>query len=210
MSDYDKKALEEYLKQIDANPYSAQMTIGLGLVLCAISVYVLLLLCQMPFVASNKVAVFNKDFMAQFNEEYQAEFGRDAPVGGHPDHGNGYFGRKLSYANWLRVNNAIRVHTHHLELIFPISLFMGVAALGYPLGAVICAWVSVVGRIWFGIGQMRCGNVCKGFGSILIIFSAFAMFGLGLAAVFKQWKPIYFNGPSKYTEPLAFPFVALV
>ena len=41
---------------------------------------------------------FTKEFMEQFNKEHQEAFGTDAPVGGHPDEGNGYYSAKLTYA----------------------------------------------------------------------------------------------------------------
>ena len=41
---------------------------------------------------------FTREFMDQFNKEHQEAFGTDAPVGGLPDEGNGYYSSKLTYA----------------------------------------------------------------------------------------------------------------
>ena len=55
---------------------------------------------------AKRFKIFTPEFMEQFNQEHQEAFGTDAPVGGHPDDGNGYYAAKLSYAQWYDFNNA--------------------------------------------------------------------------------------------------------
>ena len=56
-------------------------------------------------VGVHRPKVFTKEFMAQFNQEHQEAFGRDAPLGGIPDDGNGYYADKLQYKDWYDFNN---------------------------------------------------------------------------------------------------------
>ena len=50
--------------------------------------------------AGIRYKVFNEEFMKQFDAEHQEAFGTNAPKGGHPDDGNGYYSQKLSYKDW--------------------------------------------------------------------------------------------------------------
>ena len=142
----------------------------------------------MQRVVATRSRAFDKNFMSQFDEEYQKEFGRDAPVGGGPDHGNGYFGKKLSYGRWLMLNNAIRVHQHSLEMIYPTVAFIVVGALGYPLATAICCWTAVGARIWVNLGIVYGGPRSVNFGYSIHILAALTLFGLALASSFKIKK----------------------
>ena len=71
----------------------------------AFSVYIVVYLVTAFSMGKIRAKCFSLEFMAQFNEEHNKEFGCDAPVGGLPDDGNGYYGRKLSYADWYVFNN---------------------------------------------------------------------------------------------------------
>ena len=50
--------------------------------------------------------------MKKFNDEHIAAFGTASipAKGGYPDSGNGYYSDKLSYKQWLNLNNAFRTH----------------------------------------------------------------------------------------------------
>ena len=54
-----------------------------------------------------RMQVFNKQFMAQFDKEHEEAFGpgTKAPDAGFPDSGNGRFAKKLTYADWFKMNN---------------------------------------------------------------------------------------------------------
>ena len=76
-----------------------------GLTLLGLTFYVFVYLCTAFSMGYIRRKIFTKEFMAQFNEEHQEVFGTDAPPLGHPDDGNGYYARKLSYGDWYTLNN---------------------------------------------------------------------------------------------------------
>ena len=57
---------------------------------------------------ATRIKVFSYDFMDQFNEEHCKHFpdATRAPEYGFPDLGCGRFAAKLSYSQWLDMNNA--------------------------------------------------------------------------------------------------------
>ena len=95
--------------------------------------------------------------MSQFNEEHQKAFGTDAPIGGHPDDGNGYYAQKLSYGDWYVFNNWQRTHMNFLETISPVAVMTLITAINAPLLANICIWILVTGRIVFAFGYCKGG-----------------------------------------------------
>ena len=79
--------------------------------------------------AGVRYKVFNEEFMKQFNEEHQAAFGTDAPKGGHPDDGNGYYSQKLSDKDWYDFQNAQRAHYNFLETVIPVAIMTSITAI---------------------------------------------------------------------------------
>ena len=47
--------------------------------------------------------IFNRDLLEKnFGDAHKKAFGQaDPPRGGYPDHGNGFYGDKLSYKDWF-------------------------------------------------------------------------------------------------------------
>ena len=72
---------------------------------------------------------FSEEFMSQFNGEHQKAFGTDAPVGGLPDDGNGYYSKKLPYKDWYVFNNWVRAHLNFLETMMPNIVMIAIAML---------------------------------------------------------------------------------
>ena len=70
------------------------------------AVYAMVYFVTMMTSGGKRFSCYTKEYMAQFNKEHQAAFGTDAPVGGHPDDGNGYFSKNLTYLQWYDFNNA--------------------------------------------------------------------------------------------------------
>ena len=68
--------------------------------------WTMIMMCLYAFVyfvtmmtsGAKRFTIFTKEFMEQFNQVHQEAFGTDAPVGGHPDDGNGYYAAQLTYA----------------------------------------------------------------------------------------------------------------
>ena len=116
-------------------------------------------------VGLNRPKVFSKEFMAQFNEQHQEAFGRDAPLGGIPDDGNGYYADKLPYKDWFAFNNVQRAHINLLEGIGVHITLTFVTAIGNPLWAVISLYLFIIGRITYGCGYAKkgpAGRACGG------------------------------------------------
>lgn len=66
--------------------------------------------------------------MQQFDREHGEAFNGEKPAGlGFPDTGNGRFSKMLPYKDWLKFNNAQRVHYNFLENL-PIILALIVIA----------------------------------------------------------------------------------
>ena len=61
--------------------------------------------------------LFNKDMMEkEFGDAHKKAFGdKSPPKGGYPDHGNGFYGDKLSYKDWFEFQLQQRSHKNFLE-----------------------------------------------------------------------------------------------
>ena len=59
----------------------------------------------------------DSEVMSQFTEEHALAFGGAAtvPKMGYPDCGDGYYSKKLSYANWFKMNNGQRAQLNYFE-----------------------------------------------------------------------------------------------
>ena len=111
--------------------------------------------------------VFNKEFMSQFNKEHQEAFGCDAPVGGHPDNGNGYYADKLSYADWYVFNNWQRAHINFLETFAPVVVMIAITAINQPAIAAYSMAALIVGRLLYAIGYCKGGPKGRVVGAII-------------------------------------------
>ena len=108
-----------------------------------------------------------------------------APTDGFPDFGNGYFSKVLSYADWLRLNSAERIHANNVEHVFICALNVAVAALNYPFLGFVGAWVMVFGRLLFSLGYYCYGPRGRLVGALITDLGFFYCFGLACLSVFK-------------------------
>ena len=134
-----------------------------------------------------RMKVFNKEFMAQFDEGHQKALGVPAPVGGHPDDGNGQYAAKLSYADWYEFNNWNRAHLNFLETFMPVAVMTGITCLKQPLWACICAWLLVIGRIAYMIGYHKKGPKGRVCGAIIVDLALLGVFVGAFVSIF-QWE----------------------
>ena len=130
--------------------------------------YAFVYLATMMTAGKARFKYFTKDFMAQFNQEHQEAFGADAPAGGHPDDGNGYYAQKLSYADWYNYNNTVRSHMNFLETAIPVAVMVLITSIFQPLWALICAAGLVTGRILYAIGYRVKGPKGRVCGAIIV------------------------------------------
>ena len=131
--------------------------------------------------------VFNKEFMSQFNEEHQKAFGCDAPVGGHPDDGNGYYGQRLSYGDWYEINNWQRAHMNFLETITPVAVMTLITCINRPLWGCICIYTLVLGRLLYAIGYCKSGPKGRVVGAIITDLALLGVLVGGFVSIF-SWE----------------------
>ena len=131
--------------------------------------------------------VFTKQFMEQFDQEHAEAFGpgTKAPDAGFPDTGCGRFSKKLSYADWFKMNNGQRVQINFLEHITFAIAGPVIAAAAYPWFALSCAILIIVGRLLFSIGYTMGGPAGRVAGAICMDIGLFVSFGGMVAACFK-------------------------
>ena len=121
-----------------------------------------------------RIQVFRRHFMKQFAAEHEKAFpGQKLPEFGYPDCGNGYYGKRLAYADWYRMNNAQRVQGNFLEQITFITGVSIVAALAYPWYAMYLFVAYQVGRLIFSVCYSSGGPNTRIFGALLMDLAIF-------------------------------------
>ena len=58
---------------------------------------------------------FEEEHMQAVSEDQKREVASEIAVGGFPDCGEGRYSQKLAYADWIKFNNAMRVHMNFVE-----------------------------------------------------------------------------------------------
>ena len=111
------------------------------------------------FTVRARIRAFTRSFLAQFDKQHSEAFPHleKAPAGGYPDCGNGYYGKRLPYLDWLAMNNGQRVQINFLEQITFTVVAGFVASLTYSDEAfwTLAAWI--VGRLAFSVGYTAQG-----------------------------------------------------
>ena len=139
-------------------------------------------------IGKKRYAVFNPEFMSQFNQENQEVFGKDAPKGGHPDDGNGYYSQKLSYLDWYEFQNWQRAHMNYLEQIAIVVTMVFITAIHQPMWAMVSIYVMVIGRILYGLGYCRGGPKGRVLGAIIADIGLLSVLIGGFYSVFSWDK----------------------
>lgn len=141
------------------------------------------------FVTGSARKVFNKEFMSQFAEEHKKVFlDQDPPRGGYPDNGNGYYGRQLSYQDWVTMASAQRAHYNFLESLTTVIVLLVVAGLFFPIVAAVCGFAIFIGRILYTIGYLKSGPQGRLIGVIIIDLATVVLIVTGF------WGAIKFIG----------------
>ena len=122
--------------------------------------------------------------MSQFNEAHQEAFGTDAPVGGHPDDGNGFYADKLSYHDWYVFNNWQRSHMNFLETFAPVAAMTLITAINQPMWACVSIYVLCAGRVAYTIGYRTGGPGGRLVGAILVDIALLSVLVGGFYSVF--------------------------
>ena len=123
--------------------------------------------------ARARVQAFSASFMEGFDSIHAAEVGGgqavSAPKYGYPDTGNGYFGMRLPYKDWIAMNNGQRVQHNFLERVT-------VAVIGCLVGSVYYPWIGFgfmttwfVARFAYTMGYIFLGANGRVIGSLLML-----------------------------------------
>ncbi len=115
------------------------------------------------------------------------------PPIGFPDMGNGYYSKKLSYADWYRFNNAQRVHYNFMEALPFVLILLFIAGLKQPLAALILGCIYFVGRIIYTIGYIKGGPNLRMIGATPNFIVVFTLFGLSLYTCSEYMKMYNLN-----------------
>jgi len=122
---------------------------------------------------------FTKEYLKEFNEDHKKIFKQFIPKGGYPDNGNGVYGKKLPYADWVKMANTQRIHYNYLEFLAPTTLFLLVGGVGYPCHAALDAVATVVGRLLYTLGYTKRGASGRIIGAA--IFEIALVYSIGLS-----------------------------
>ena len=91
--------------------------------------------------------IFNKEYMVQFNSAHQTEMKSDAPVGGYPDMGNGYFSKKLSYHDWFVFQNERESYKDFVDSITTLVFCSLIAGLIASWLTTVFLWIHIASRL---------------------------------------------------------------
>ena len=134
-----------------------------------------------------RIKIFNRKFMEQFDDMHRQAFpGQEhAPEFGYPDTGNGFYAKKLPYADWFNFNCAQRCQVNFLEHITFLVLGTIICAFAYPVWALVLQAFIFLGRLLFTIGYSVWGPSGRIPGALIMDLAIFGTFGLMIAAVVK-------------------------
>ena len=135
----------------------------------------------------HRPTLFNKEFMTKnFGDAHKKAFGtrETLPQGGYPDHGNGFYGDKLSYKDWFEFAVAQRTHKNALEQVTIVVFAMMVTGVRFPLPTIIIGALHLIGRIVFTVGYIQASgsgsNKGRVWGTIMCIITTFVLLAMGL------------------------------
>ena len=87
-----------------------------------------------------------------FDETHQNIFGKPAPRGGYPDHGNGFYSTKLSYKDWYEFQLAQRSHKNLLEFVTVVVCALLIVGVVFPITSLILGSSYLITAILYKIG----------------------------------------------------------
>ena len=78
--------------------------------------------------------------MKKFDDVHRKAFGATSkvPKMGYPDCGDGYYSKKLTYANWFKMNNGQRAQLNYSEQLPFILTTTLIGGVYYPWSTFVC------------------------------------------------------------------------
>jgi len=86
---------------------------------------------------------------------------------GYPDMGSGLYAKEMTYAEWLRFNNAQRAHHNTLESLTFVLPTMLAAGVLHPKTAAALGLTYAAGRALYAIGYNRGGPSGRMLGGLI-------------------------------------------
>lgn len=134
-------------------------------------------------VVRQKIKSYPPEFMDQFKEQHEAVLPSKVGDIGNPDSGNGLYSKKLSYKDWLMVNNAHRSHKFFLEWMPVVLLFIVIGGLQFPIGTAVAGFLFTFGRILCTIGLVHIKIKVKQAGDIIWEIALLGLFVLNILSI---------------------------
>ena len=124
-------------------------------------------LMGMIAVAPARFSIFNKEYMNTFEKEHAEAFPGTSPAtGGFPDCGEGRYAQKLPYKDWVKFNNAMRVHMNFVEQLPMMLSILVLSGLFLPKIAMYCGFILAGARAIYAIMYLRSGSDARKLGAI--------------------------------------------
>ena len=121
-----------------------------------------------------------KAFSGKFLKEKIAEpnnFKFKPAVQGYPDMGNGLYSDQLDFEQWIKFNQAQRVHQNFVEWIAIFVVLLWICHLCYPRTAWMFNVLYIVGRALYGIGYNKQPK-SRILGALSFILGTFVLIGV--------------------------------
>eukprot|EP00386_Alphamonas_edax_P004828 GDKI01015206.1.p2 GENE.GDKI01015206.1~~GDKI01015206.1.p2 ORF type:complete len:182 (+),score=60.16 GDKI01015206.1:134-679(+) len=139
------------------------------------------------FVGMARNKYFGPEFLKSakvkaLSDEHKKEFGSEVNKNAYPDMGCGRYADLLSYGDWVRFNNAQRVHLNYLEHLTPVLAFLLLGGLQYPRFATGAGCVYILGREIYGRSYRKYGADKRFTGAIIFDLGLLALFGACMCA----------------------------
>ena len=142
---------------------------------------------------SARLKCFNKEYMIQFAEEHAKAFPErpKVPQFGYPDSGYGWYGRRLPYLEWIKMNSGQRAQLNMFEQLSYMVVTSLLAAWYYPWISFGFLMAYFLGKVWYSIGYTCCGPMWRIPGALINDLVFVAQFILAVVsasvALYNDW-----------------------
>ena len=137
-----------------------------------------------------RIATFGRNnavIEEKFGSIHRESFGPESKISyyGYPDMGNNLYADLLPYADWFKMNNAIRMHEHLLDQITTLYVTTFLSSLWYPRYtlAIIAIYASLRFFHIKAYTSQRGINKAKGAGDALKMLCFLMSVGAGISSL---------------------------
>ena len=138
-------------------------------------------------IAPARFGTFTSEFMAQFKEEHEKAFPGASPAnGGFPDCGDGRYAAKLPYKDWVKFNNAMRVHLNFVEMLPAVLTILCLSGLFLPKITMYVAFINAGARIVYTAMYVKGGSDSRVLGAVAGSLPLYLLALAGFAFAIKE------------------------